>query len=64
MTREQKLSCHLEAIIWEDSAEGETMSAAEIEAKMASATTQQRRRAYARGLVRSPVLLEGERNDK
>lgn len=64
MTREEKLGFHLEMVIWEDLPEGVPMTAKQIEDLMAKATDDQKRRAYQRALVRSPLLLPEERIDQ
>lgn len=61
MTREQKLAVHLEMIIWQDVREGTRLNATEVNQLMADANDEQRRRAYERALVRSPLLLADER---
>lgn len=61
MTRDQKLAFHLEMVIWEDLPEGARMNARQIEDLMAKADDQ-KRRAYQRGLVRSPLLSPDEQD--
>lgn len=61
MTRETKLQCHLERIIFEDLAHGTALNAKQVYALMAVATPEQKQRAFERGLQRIPLLLDDER---
>ena len=60
MTREQKLEFHLQMVILEDRL-NTPLNAKQIEAFAASATSDQKERAYKRALTRNPILLEDER---
>lgn len=61
MNKEEKLAYHLEMIIWEDISEGERLNAMQIAAKVVCATDEQKKRAYQRALVKSPILLDDEK---
>jgi hypothetical protein len=62
VTREQKLAVHLEMIIWADLPDDTRLNAEQVTQLMAAASADQRRRAYERALVRSPLLLEDEQH--
>ena len=57
MTRADKLAYHLEMVIWAELPEGTRLNAMEIGQLMAMASEDQHRRAYARALIHSPLLL-------
>lgn len=61
MTRDQKLEVHLEFIIFEDLPEGTRLNGRQMAEYAANATPEQRERAFQRGLIRSPLLLDEER---
>jgi hypothetical protein len=58
VTEEEKLAFHLEMVVWQDLPKGTYLSDAELAPLVAAATDDQKRRAYERGLVRSPLLAE------
>ncbi len=63
MTRKEKLAYHLEMVIWETVVPpGVALTAAEITTLVNKATPEQHRAAYERALIRSPTLLDDERN--
>lgn len=60
MTREEKLTLHLEMVIWQDLPEGTRLNAQQVTELIAQASEEQRQRAYQRALVTPPLLLDDE----
>lgn len=56
MTREEKLTLHLEMVIWQDLPEGTRLNARQVAELLALASDEQRQRAYQRALVTAPLL--------
>jgi len=61
VTREQKLAVHLENVIFQDQPPGTRLSGPRLLLLIASATAEQKARAYRRALKRCPLLLGDER---
>ena len=64
MNKETKLRFHLEHIIFEDLPEGAALDNTRMDILCTAATEEQKERAFQRGLVHCPLLLDDEREGR